>query len=262
MQRIEFITQDDSLYILPFFSEFLRQYGQEFSIVRISCCPPMGSRPRRKLLQELGWLYGPIGLCRLSGRVLGSKLLGMLPAGPGRKRYWSIGQLCRAYGVRFDRIGNPNDADFVAGLRDRAPDLLVSIACPYILKDAVLNTPPLGCLNIHHAPLPRYKGMMPTFWQMLHGESSVGLTVHYMAKKVDEGRILLQDALKINPGEPLDSLIRRSKAHAAHCLAKVLREIGAGHAHQLEMPQEESSYFTFPNRDQIREFHRKGLRAI
>ena len=36
--KIEFLTQEDSLYVLPFFEEFLRHYASEFEISRISCC--------------------------------------------------------------------------------------------------------------------------------------------------------------------------------------------------------------------------------
>jgi hypothetical protein len=36
--RIEFLTQEDSLYILPFFDEFFRHYSGEFEVTQISCC--------------------------------------------------------------------------------------------------------------------------------------------------------------------------------------------------------------------------------
>ena len=63
--KIEFLTQEDSLYVLPFFEEFLRHYAGEFEITRISCCRAMGKRSRIQLLQELKWLYGVTGLGKL-----------------------------------------------------------------------------------------------------------------------------------------------------------------------------------------------------
>ena len=225
--RIEFLTQEDPIYILPLFEEFLRHYGGEWEVTRISCCRTMGSRPRIQLLRELAQLYGMWGLARLVSRVAASRMLGMIPLRTGAARYFSLAQLCRACGIECRSIGNPNSPDFVKEVEQRGADLLVSVACPYILKKRLLEVPPLGCINIHHAPLPRYKGMMPTFWQMYHGESSVGLTIHWMTEKLDEGGALLQDKLEIEPGETLDHLIRRSKRHAAHCLAKVLRDIAS-----------------------------------
>jgi len=150
----------------------------------------------------------------------------------------------------------------VESVRRRGADLLVSVACPYILKVPLLTIAPKGAINIHHAPLPRYKGMMPTFWQMFHGEKSVGLTIHYMSPRIDEGEALLQDEQAIEPGESLDHLIQRSKRHGAHCMARVLRQIQEGTVKPVALDHSKSSYFTFPTSAEIKEFHIRGLRSI
>lgn len=263
MRRIEFISQDDPLYILPFFAEFFRSFSREFHITQVSCCRAMGSRSRTKLIKELFLLYRPLGFCRLMGRAGIAKVLSVYPARRDAARYWSIQQLCRAYGVTFRTIGSPNEQGFVNGLRERAADLLISVACPYILKAPVLSAAPMGCINIHHAPLPRYRGMMPTFWQLYHGEPQVGVTVHYVNEKIDDGEVLLQESLDVLPAESLDHLIRRSKVQGAHCLARVVRELPLPRGQALlEQLSAEESYFTFPTPQEIRNFHRKGLRAI
>ena len=260
--KLEFLTQDDPLYIFPFFEEFLSHYAAGFEITQVSLCRVMGKRVRSKLLRELWHLYRPVGFIRVFSSVAAARLLGLLPKNRQAKRFYSLPQLCSAYGIACSRIANPNATGYMQGVRERAPDLIVSVACPYILKEAVLRIPRLGCINIHHAPLPRYKGMMPTFWQMYHGEKSVGLTIHYMAAKVDEGGALFLGALEIRPGESLHDLIRRSKRHGAHCMAHVLREIAAGTQTLKAHKGEKGSYFTFPAISQIQEFRRRGLRVI
>ncbi len=260
--KIEFLTQDDPIYILPFFEELFRHYAAEFEIRQVFCCRTMGRRSRLQLARELASLYGPVGFARLLARLGKAKLLARLPRSQGAARFDSMGQLCRAYGIPCRRIGSPNAVEFVSGLAGRAPDLIVSVACPYILKEPLLQVPPLGCINIHHAPLPKYKGMMPTFWQMYHGEKRVGLTVHYMAPKVDEGPALLQDELEIQPGESLDHLIRRSKRHGAHCLARALRDVASQTQAVSRLDNRQGSYFTFPTLAEIQEFRRRGFRAI
>src|SRR6266851_9709274 len=164
--RVEFLTQEGSTYILPLFEEFFRKFSNEFEIVHISYSPPMGGRPRVKLAMELLWLYGVVGFSRLAGRFITGRLLGSMRLGRNAKAYYSLPQLAEAYGVPCQRIGNPNAPEVVKQITRRSSDLIVSVACPYILKSKLLNLPPLGCINIHHAPLPRYQGMMPTFWQM------------------------------------------------------------------------------------------------
>jgi methionyl-tRNA formyltransferase len=260
--KIEFLTQEDSLYILPFFEEFLRHYSGEFEITRISCCRAMGKRSRLQLLRELKWLYGLTGLGKLLFQAGAAKAMALLPRGRKAARYYSIAQLAKAYGIPYEHVANPNQPEFIAGLERRAPELMVSVACPYILKEKILSIPPRGCINIHHAPLPRYKGMMPTFWQLFHGERQLGVTIHYMAAKVDEGDALLQDSLAVTPGESLHELIRRSKRHGAHCVARALRSIQSNEAVAVPMDHAQGSYFTFPRREEALEFRRRGLRAI
>lgn len=260
--KIEFLTEEDALYILPLFEEFLRYFSTKFEIVQVSCCPVMGNRPRMQLARELTWLYGFSGFSRLVSRYLIARVLSRMPRKPDASRYYSIEQLCAAYGVPYRAIGNPNASEFVNDVRERRADLIVSVACPYILKRPLLELPRLGCINLHHAPLPRYKGMMPTFWQLYHGETRVGLTIHSMVDKIDEGSALLQESLEVQPGETLDQLIRRSKRRAAHALATVLNDIETGSCRPVPLSREGATYFTFPNREQIREFRRRGFRAI
>ncbi len=259
---IEFLADDNPLYVLPFFEEFIKNYAAEFTIKRISLCKPMGKRSRIQLLKQLTALYGPIGMVRILSRFGSARCLGIFPKGRNAKRFHTLSQLCRAYGIVCDRTDNPNSDDFCDGMSGRGTDLLISVACPFILKPPLLNTPPLGCINIHHAPLPKYKGMMPTFWQMFHRESKVGVTIHYMEEKIDDGRAILQDELVIDPQESLDHLIKRAKKHGAHCMARVLRLIT--HNEQVPVPLNKAgaTYFTFPTSAQMVEFRRRGLRAL
>jgi methionyl-tRNA formyltransferase len=260
--RIEFLTQDDPLYILSFFEEFFRHYASEFEIIQVSCCRTMGSRPRSRMIRELACLYGLRGFSRLALRSGTARLLGLLPRPKDATGFHSMKQLCRAWRIPLQRIGNPNTAAFIDQLASRAPDLILSVACPYIFKEQLLKLAPLGCVNIHHAPLPKYQGMMPTFWQMFHDEHVVGLTIHYIAEKVDRGPALLQESLVVEPGESLDHLIRRSKRHGAHCMARVVRQIASQTQSVITLDQSAASYFTFPTIKQIREFRRRGFRAL
>lgn len=260
--KIEFLTQDDPIYILPFFDEFFRHYYDRFEISGVFCSRTMGNRKRLQLLNALLSLYGITGLSRLVGRFTLASLLGKLPAGKQSPNFRSLEQLCRTFNVPYSRVMNPNDPKFISEVRCRGADVIVSVACPHILKASILEVPPKGCINIHCAPLPNYKGMMPTFWQMFHGERNIGLTIHYMTPKVDEGTALFQQSLQIEANETLDHLMRRSKRHGAHCIARVLGEIEAGTTKPIVLDNSRGTYFTFPTISEIQEFHRKGFKVI
>jgi methionyl-tRNA formyltransferase len=260
--RIEILTQEDPLYILPFFEEFFSNYASDFTILQVSCSPAMGSRSRKKMLQELTALYGPVGMARLLGIAAASKILGRFSRNREASEFYGVEQIANAYGVPYRSIGNPNQPEFVESVRQRKADVLVSVACPYILKSDLLSVPPRGCINIHHAPLPYYKGMMPTFWQMYHGEKTLGVTVHFMAVKIDEGEALLQETTAIQSGETLHELIRKSKRHGAHCMARALHQVETNNMVLKPLNDEKGSYFTFPTIEEIREFRRRGYRSI
>jgi len=68
--------------------------------------------------------------------------------------------------------------------------------------------------------------------------------------------------LEIVTGESLDHLIKRSKRHGAQCMVRVLRELHAGTQRVAPLNVADSTYFTFPTIEEIRQFHQRGLRAI
>src|SRR5436853_6986876 len=113
--KIEFLTEDDSNYLLPFFDEFVNRYSNEFQIRQVSCCRAMGSRSRAKLARELLWLYGPYGFLRVAARSLLSHIMGLVAPAKKAARPHSIAQLCRAHQIPYQRVKNPNSADFVQG---------------------------------------------------------------------------------------------------------------------------------------------------
>jgi methionyl-tRNA formyltransferase len=83
-----------------------------------------------------------------------------------------------------------------------------------------------------------------------------------MIESLDEGEALLQKSMPVCRGESLDHLIRRSKRHAAHCLLQVLSRIQSQTQTTIALDRSQSSYFTFPTAQEIREFRRRGLRVI
>src|SRR5215468_6587167 len=126
--RIVFLTQDDPLYILPFFDEFFRQELEDIEVLGILSCKTMGDRGRARLIRELLCLYGPIGFSRLLLRILGFKILGMLPTTKRSRRFYSLAQICRAFGVRHESIGNPNQEEYINCIAALSPELIVSVA--------------------------------------------------------------------------------------------------------------------------------------
>lgn len=67
-----------------------------------------------------------------------------------------------------------------------------------IIKETVFSIPKLGAINIHQGLAPVYRGGPPVFWELYNDEKEVGITVHYVAAKVDTGDIILQKTLPLH----------------------------------------------------------------
>ena len=151
-----------------------------------------------------------------------------------------------------------NDPGYVERVRRLRPDVIVSVAAPEILKEELLASARIGCVNLHSGRLPKYRGMMPTFWQMLNSEPAVTVTVHEMAPRLDAGAVLGTAEHPIHANDRLRPPDGRRQAGRARLLIRVLRELKAGTARPQPMDMANASYFSFPGREEARELRKLG----
>jgi methionyl-tRNA formyltransferase len=118
-------------------------------------------------------------------------------------------------------------AELIASLQ---PDLAVVMAYGQILPQAVLDLPPLGCLNLHASLLPEHRGAAPIQASILAGDTETGITVMYMDAGLDTGDILLIERLPIHAHETGGSLHDRLAELAPVALEKALALLAAGAA--------------------------------
>jgi methionyl-tRNA formyltransferase len=259
---IAFITQDDPFYVRIFFEEFIKSCENRDDIKVVVIAPAMGKRRLSGLLRQMYDFYGWWNFVRVGIRYVFYKAAAKLPATAGRRKFFSIEQVCQRYGIRVVRARDVNAPDFIEWMAQWNLDVIVSVAAPQVFREALIRLPRQGCLNIHSSKLPRYRGMLPNFWQMYHGETSVGLTIHRINAGIDDGDILLQTETPIVAGESLDALIRRTKKLGASLLIDVLRRVRAGDVRAIANRREHATYFTFPTRRDVEEFRRRGYRLI
>jgi methionyl-tRNA formyltransferase len=257
---IVFITQEDPFYVRLFFEEFFKHYAHPDHIKSVVIAPTMGKKSLTKLLRQMYDFYGPWDFVSVGTKYVSYKLLDkvshILPVG----RFFSIAQLCRHHRIPVIKCLNLNADEFFDEIRRLRPDLIISVAAPQIFKEKLIRLPANGCINIHNSKLPKYRGMLPNFWQMYHGKSSVGTTIHRINSGIDDGDILLQRETPIEPGETLESVICKTKRLGAMMMIDVLNAMQTNSLTTLPNPSEESTYFTFPTRRHVIEFKKKGFR--
>jgi folate-dependent phosphoribosylglycinamide formyltransferase PurN len=99
-------------------------------------------------------------------------------------------------GVPVHCVSNFHLPESIALMRASQPDLGVVLGTN-ILKEAVFSIPRLGSINTHQGLAPYYRGGPPVFWELFNDEPEVGLTVHFVAAKVDTGDIIVQETLPL-----------------------------------------------------------------
>jgi methionyl-tRNA formyltransferase len=260
--RVLFITQDDPLYVRVQFEGLFNHRAPEVEIAGVVVAPPMGKKGLRSLARQMYDFYGPVDFLRIGLRFAFCKLMGRMPKFLRGNSVYTIEQACTKAAVPVERVLRLNDPTFVQSVRSRKIDLVVSIAAPQIFKSDLINAPTHGCINIHNAPLPKYRGMLPNFWQMLHGEPDLGVTVHRVNEALDEGAILAQARVPRSPNESLDDVIRRTKREGAVFLMQTLVAMARGEISERPNNVAEGSYYSFPTRADVREFRNRGLRLV
>lgn len=115
-------------------------------------------------------------------------------------------------------------------VRSLAPELTVVAAYGKLLPEDILNVPPLGSINVHSSLLPKYRGAAPINWAVLNGETETGVSIMYMAKKLDAGDVILQRKTSIGETEDAQVLTTRLAELGAEALSEAVRSLAEGTA--------------------------------
>ena len=127
---------------------------------------------------------------------------------------------------------------------DAKADVMVVAAYGLILPQWVLDTPRLGCLNIHASLLPRWRGAAPIHRAIEAGDTQTGITIMQMDAGLDTGDMLLIEALPIAPTDTTGSLHDKLAELGGRMIVQALStkelqrtpqpEAGITYAHKIE----------------------------
>jgi methionyl-tRNA formyltransferase len=246
--KIAFLTTDDPIYLPLFFERVLSLRSGESAVFVVPPLyrnqTPIGAA--RRYLQTFGF-RAAVGL---TARIVRAKL-----------RRQSIERACERYRVPCEAVDDVNAPEFLERLRTIGTDLIVSVSCPQIFKQPLIELPSRGCLNIHGAMLPAYRGVMPSFWMLANGETEAGVSIFFVNDDIDAGELCAQRSFAIDAGETLDQFLRRSKTIAAELLLELLAQIETGTVTSTPLDLSKGSYYSWPKREDVQRFHAAGRRV-
>jgi methionyl-tRNA formyltransferase len=106
--------------------------------------------------------------------------------------------------------------------RSHGADVAVVVAYGRILPETVINSFPMGAINVHFSLLPKFRGAAPVNWAIVTGEKTTGVTTMQMDAGLDTGPILMQSETGIAENETAVELMNRLAFEGAELLSKTL----------------------------------------
>ncbi|MPW30288.1 methionyl-tRNA formyltransferase [Agarivorans sp. B2Z047] len=165
------------------------------------------------------------------------------PAGRGKKLQASpVKQLALEHGIAVYQPENFKSEEAQQQLAALNADLMVVVAYGLLLPQVVLDTPRLGCINVHGSLLPRWRGAAPIQRSIWAGDSHSGVTIMQMDIGLDTGDMLLLDEVEIAKGETSASLYDKLAEVGPHSLVKAVEGLANGELSATPQDDSQANY--------------------
>ncbi|MFG6668518.1 methionyl-tRNA formyltransferase [Halomonas sp. HNIBRBA4712] len=165
------------------------------------------------------------------------------PAGRGRKLTPSpVKRLALEHGLAVYQPESLKSADAQAELAALEADIMVVVAYGLLLPQAVLDTPRLGCINVHASLLPRWRGAAPIQRAIEAGDAASGVTIMQMDAGLDTGAMLLEIETPIDEETTGGTLHDRLAEQGAKALIDALDGLARGALSAAPQPEQGVTY--------------------
>ncbi len=161
------------------------------------------------------------------------------PAGRGQKLMPSpVKSLAAQHNIPVYQPKSLRNEEAQQELASLNADLMVVVAYGLILPQVVLDTPELGCINVHGSILPRWRGAAPIQRAIEAGDTESGVTIMQMDAGLDTGNMLLKAFCPIHPDDTASQLHDRLIAVGKPALIQALDAIASN---QLQPEKQDDS---------------------
>ena len=165
------------------------------------------------------------------------------PAGRGKKLTASpVKLLAEERGIAVFQSQSLKQPEQLAILEQLGADLMVVVAYGLILPQAVLDTPRLGCINVHGSILPQWRGAAPIQRAVEAGDAETGVTIMQMDAGLDTGPMLSITRCPIGNTDTSGSIYARLAGLGGPALVHAIDKLDNGTAVALAQDNSLSSY--------------------
>jgi UDP-4-amino-4-deoxy-L-arabinose formyltransferase/UDP-glucuronic acid dehydrogenase (UDP-4-keto-hexauronic acid decarboxylating) len=162
-----------------------------------------------------------------------------------RENIWfgSVAELAASKAIPVYAPEDINHPMWVRKIREYEPQIIFSFYYRKMISPAILDIPPLGCLNLHGSLLPKYRGRCPINWVLVHCEKETGVTLHYMTPRPDDGDVISQKTIPIAEEDTAKSLHEKVAETSSRMLDEILPLIRTGRAPRTSQDHTGATYY-------------------
>ena len=128
------------------------------------------------------------------------------------------------------------DRAMVDALTPYGPDLVILAGFMRILTPGFITRWQGRMLNIHPSLLPKYRGLNTHTRALEAGDTEAGCSVHEVTPALDDGPLLGQARVPIQPGDTPETLAARVLKQEHILYPAVLRRFAAGNREMISLP--------------------------
>jgi methionyl-tRNA formyltransferase len=165
------------------------------------------------------------------------------PAGRGKKLTASpVKTIALEHDIPVYQPENFKSDEAKQELADLNADIMVVVAYGLLLPQVVLDTPKLGCINVHGSILPRWRGAAPIQRSIWAGDAETGVTIMQMDIGLDTGDMLKIATLPIEASDTSASMYEKLAGLGPDALIDCLADIATGNAEPVKQDDELANY--------------------
>jgi methionyl-tRNA formyltransferase len=192
------------------------------------------------------------------------------PAGRGKKLTASpVKTLALEHNIPVYQPENFKSDEAKQELADINADIMVVVAYGLLLPKAVLDTPRLGCINVHGSILPRWRGAAPIERSIWAGDKETGVTIMQMDVGLDTGDMLQIATVPIEATDTSATIYEKLADLGPATLVECLNAIEQGAVSPVAQDDELANYAKKLSKEEARidwqqpaEFIERCIRAF
>ena len=142
-----------------------------------------------------------------------------------KSRFVPLDDVCATNGIELNQVRRISDQKVVDSITHLCPDLIIESGWSQIIPSSILSVPKKGCIGLHYAWLPDYRGRASLNWALIRGEKNWGVSLFYLVEQVDAGGIIDRRRFAIEDRDDINTLYDKADSLGVQMIGENLPAI-------------------------------------